>query len=130
MDEDSIVGRATFAWITHRLEEGYHGTHDMGVHAQTNVKFNGDFGGMPVIYSLGDYHQLTPAGDTPLYSSDAQKNLVSLEACGNIAFSSFLRPHTNDGTTGISLPLSWMEKFTNVVLFLGLIHKMRDGELD
>jgi hypothetical protein len=108
MDDDSMAGRATFAWITHHLEEGRCVSQDMVVHVQIDPRLSSEvancaFGGIPVIYSLGDCHQLPPVGDKPMYASVAPNNLILAEACDNIAFSSFLTPNKNYGTNDITI---------------------------
>jgi hypothetical protein len=72
-DEDSMIGRETFAWIFHRLKEGRtpcsystrngHRLCDL-YPMESTVRFAG---GVPIIATYGEIHQLPAVGENCLF---------------------------------------------------------------
>jgi len=74
MDEDSMSGRPFWGWFKHRLEEARSSVDDNNrnmEHHSDILNFNYEifqrsWGGIPVIYSFGDCHQLPPVTMKPI----------------------------------------------------------------
>ena len=133
MDEDSMVGRTTFAWISHRIEEGRQGAYDMAVQKDETPPYTHElsrrpFGGVPVVYSYGDCHQLPPVGEIALDSKNEPRDATSADASGKFSFNRFLHPEPGTNAIGVSVIMDKVIHQRDPV-FHGLIQAMRNGDL-
>ena len=81
VDEKSMVGSAQLGRMDRQLRQAY-------PHHADEV-----FGGIPVII-FGDFAQLPPVGDSPIYSSKPSRRRVALTSEGHNAFLSFTKSIT------------------------------------
>jgi hypothetical protein len=83
IDEKSMVGRTQMGRIDHRLRQ---------IHPSEATEF---LGGMPALI-FGDFAQLPPVGDTPLYSDKSSSSRTSLSQEGRMVFENFTQSVTLD----------------------------------
>src|SRR6202050_3581642 len=76
MDEKSMVGRSQVGWMDHRL------------HQANPQEADEILGGIPAIF-FGDFSQLPPVGDSPIYSDKPSDYCTALHTEGHRVFESF-----------------------------------------
>ena len=81
LDEKSMVGRAQAGRMDCRLRQAY-------PHKADEI-----LGGLPAIF-FGDFAQLPPVGDTPLYSTKSTRRRAALTEEGRRVFESFTQSIT------------------------------------
>ena len=141
MDEHSMNGRATWAWIEHRHEE-HRRTYDV-IDAEMNTVAIDDesphlaavlrlpFVGIQKVATFVDHAQLPSIGMKSIYDPTPGKP-GSADAHGQISIANFRFPPLDNGVEVARCTTVFMEKVLrqNNGVFLRLLQHMRDGEID
>jgi hypothetical protein len=106
-DEDSIIGRQTFAWLLHRLTEGRRGLTQAGLdtdygHLYTTQSALRFIGGVPLFTTYGNIHQIPAVGEKCLFDN-VPGELGTSDAERRIDSRIVLHPETESGTFGVSV---------------------------
>ena len=112
MDKDSMDGQPTFAWKQHWAFEGQQlpiVVDTVEADVQDNELFpvqvtSWCWGGIPIVYSIGDCHQLLPIGMKPIWDLSNPSSPNSADAIGGwLTFHDFLSPPPDSGCIGVSV---------------------------
>ena len=138
MDEDSMASRSFWAWFQHRAQEGrvpecvlsddgkeklYTETTKLSPHIYMRP-----WGGIPIIYSMGDCFQLASIGRSTI-DMETVGNLNSSDMLGKMIFADFLDPPDKEEAVGVTVMMNEVLR-QNDITFLSFLHNLRYGKCD
>jgi hypothetical protein len=139
MDEDSMDGRPTFAWKQHRAFEGRQVPIAIDTTAEEDAQEGHErfpaqvtsrsWGGIPIVYSIGDCHQLPPVGMKPIWDLSDPSSPDSADAIGRLTFHEFLSPDADSGCIGVSIIMDEVIRQSDPA-YQQAIQALRDGNVD
>ena len=137
MDEDSMLPTSFWAWFEHRASEGRSKSSvlcaDKGsvVHEEISdlcpAIYDRDWGGIPIIYSMGDIFQLAAIGPSVMDMTSIGKPNTS-DMIGKMVFQNFLDPKDSSQAIGVTVIMDQVVRQNNDS-FLAFLDNVRYGTL-
>ena len=124
-DEHSMSGRPTWAWREDRIRHAREANVNMDPHIKGRA-----YGGVPIMMSLGDAHQLPPVAMKSHFDERDSKgaDANNADAIGKVKFADFLSPPPTSGSCGVSVIMD--ETFRQKDhIYKDVIQEMRDGNM-
>ena len=138
MDEDSMTARALWAWAQHRASEARTPSRVLAddfvtILFQEESKipesiYNRPWGGIPIIYSFGDCHQLSAIGRSIIDMVSPGKS-NSADAIGRLTFADFLSPPNTEDALGVTVIMDKILRQDDEE-FLSFLDHIRNGEVN
>ena len=140
MDEDSMAGRPFWAWFRHRIEEGRTPPiiqdHRAENHDLPNVHtfpfppsvYERSWGGIPLVYSFGDCHQLPPVGMKAISDLKSIPKIHTSDFQGLLSFKDFLNS-TESGTRSCTVVMNDVIRQRDPLL-KSVLNNIRYGTMD
>ena len=136
-----MSSRLFWGWFKHRLEGARCGGGDVlnpdlnsnndhhinTLHYHSDI-FKRTWGGVPIVYSFGDCHQLPPVGMEVISNISTRPKLNTSDFHGFLAFSDFL-DSCEDGTSSYSIMMYEIIRQDDPK-FKSVLHNLREATMD